>query len=443
MRPVTYRFGPCEFSDRAGLSVEGRTVELRLKCSQLLSLLLRAQNAVVDRATIALTLWPQDSTSDAAIDRCAYLLRQALKPYAPDAVRSVYGQGFRIAPKVRIEPDAGARIKRYDEIADIGRAASQSMENLGIDDLDRIFEFAKTAILTNPGSPVALSAYADLAIARWFRAHMPAAEAKKAVRAATRAALGIDPNFAPALASLGWLMAIAGRGRRRGVALLEKALNAEPANGMTRFYKAWAHFACGDRDAALACALEAAAGSGNYRLENRCLAVWFMLCMGQYPQAREDIADILASHPDFDYIHIIAFVYHAATGAPARARQAAEKAARLSQNDGMMLTGLAFAHAAAGDPAAARAVYAQVESVRSRAAPPLFRAAALLALGREAEAADVLEQGKKDHCPWMVFMDCEPRLRAHVWRDAAAQRRYAELCAPASARRRPGADATP
>ena len=415
-----YRFNRFEFTDIAGLSSNGTLIELRPKPSKLLQLLLKAENAIVDRTVIALTLYPGEDPSDAAIDRCAYLLRKALGDHGGELIRSVYGRGFQLVPKISIDDQDEPYVTRYCELDSIVNMATNASNEYFEGDLERAFELAKTIILTNPSSPVALAAYGDLAIARLQRGHMPVVDAKRALTLSAKVALELVPNFPPAIAQRGWMLAVTGRNSARGLELLDRALAADPDNGIVRSYKAWAYVARGDLDSAVDCSFGLTATS-SMRRENLMFGAWCLLCKGDLEETNKNLEKFLADDPDYDFALGISAVHQCIIGARAKALAAAERAVHASHEDGSALSVLGYVLAANGEIKRAEMIYERIITEPGRSAPDLLCGALLLGIGREMEAVQIFARTKKEIHPWAHFLPFEPRIRAHRWRDGSAE----------------------
>lgn len=99
-----YEFGPFTFDEDAReLRREGRRVSLTPKDAELLLLLLRDADQVVERPRIMASVWPQTHVTDGSLTQSVHRLRQALGDTGSDPVyiEAVPKRGYRFVADVR------------------------------------------------------------------------------------------------------------------------------------------------------------------------------------------------------------------------------------------------------------------------------------------------------------------------------------------------------
>jgi|SRR5579883_215077 len=104
---TTYSFGSFRFDPARSTLYHGdAVVPLPERLGQILALLIRGNGMVIDKDTIASSIWPGSSVSDVNLWQYMYMLRQLLQERAGDRnlVATVRGRGYRFVAPVRPEP---------------------------------------------------------------------------------------------------------------------------------------------------------------------------------------------------------------------------------------------------------------------------------------------------------------------------------------------------
>lgn len=415
MGETVRRFAGFSYSARGGLQRDGERIHLGPQARQLLELLLELEGGVASKGAIAARLWPSRPASDESIDRCAYLLRKALRDAGGgDVVVTAYGRGLSlraeieeidiaIEPSHRVDPPPAARILDLWQTA-YELAGARTREG---------FERAQAAIAAaaqlDPDSAPVWSLAADIAAGRVVRGFLQPAEAAATIERAAGRALDIAPDFTPARAVLGWARATLLRRRREGLALLDRAVADDPRYGKARSYRCWVLADLGRLAEAIA---DAAEGLRAAPLDQALLSLqaWLALCAGDPGESVDLARRGLELRPDAGTLHLVVSIVASLDGRHEEAIAAARRGALSSPGDPFVLTVLSYAQARAGRRADAEAAFAAATPPLGARAPSSFAAAAVLALGREAEAMALLARARLEGCPWFAFVSYDPRL---------------------------------
>ncbi|GIX48550.1 MAG: adenylate/guanylate cyclase domain-containing protein [Candidatus Tectimicrobiota bacterium] len=104
-----YRFGDCALDTRRReLSHAGHIVKLRPKVFDLLAYLLEHRSRVVSKSELLERLWPDQFVSDATLNACIKLARQATgdNGRSQHIIQTRHRQGYRFVAEVTVLPDA-------------------------------------------------------------------------------------------------------------------------------------------------------------------------------------------------------------------------------------------------------------------------------------------------------------------------------------------------
>ncbi len=114
-----YAFGSFRFDPIRGVLFRGATaMPLADRLAQLLALLIHANGNVVDKESIATSVWPEHAVSDGNLSQHMYMLRQLLAERATDRsyIVTVRGRGYRfVAPVTVVAPPPGDAPGELDE----------------------------------------------------------------------------------------------------------------------------------------------------------------------------------------------------------------------------------------------------------------------------------------------------------------------------------------
>lgn len=422
------RFGGFNYSYHGGLQRDGRQIHLGPQARQLLELLLESGGGVVSKSMIAARLWPDRPASDDSIDRCAYLLRKPLRDAGGgDIIATAYGRGLSLRAEVEevgpeTEPASHAEPPPSSRILELWQTAYELAGNRTRDGFARAQAAIAAAAELDPASPPIWALSADIAIGRVLRGFLTPAQAAAMIEDAAGRALALAPDYAPALAALGFGRGLLLRRGAEGLELLDRAVAADPRYGKARVYRCWLRADFDRLDAALADIEE---GLRESPLDQALLSLqaWLALCRGNRDLAVELSRRGLALRPDAGTLHLVISIIESLAGRHEAAVIAARRGVASSPGDPFVLTVLAFAEARAGRSAEADETLASAFGYDGVSPPPSFLAPALLALGRREEAIGLLERARAEGCPWFAFAAYDPRLeplRAEIARIRAS-----------------------
>jgi tetratricopeptide (TPR) repeat protein len=247
-------------------------------------------------------------------------------------------------------------------------------------------------------------------VSRVVRGFLSPAAAASQVRTATGRSLAIDPNHSPSLAVRGWGLAVLEGRLEDGWVLLEACGPDTSRRWLTSFYKSWVAAALGDLDRALDL-LDAALEYSP--LERAALAMrsWLTLCAGRPREAEKLAIAGLEVRPDLGVLFLARSMIAAHLDECEKAVAFAEQACRIAPHDAFSLAALSYVQAKAGQLAEARASLRKAHRQKP-SAPQAMLAAARLALGDHAGAANMLRSAQRTHCPWASLAWLDPRMAA-------------------------------
>ncbi|MCC3246318.1 winged helix-turn-helix domain-containing protein [Methylocystis sp. WRRC1] len=409
------RFAGFSYSARGGLQRDGKHIHLGPQARQLLELLLDSNGAVVSRDLIASRLWPDRPASDESIDRCAYLLRKPLREAGGrDLIATSYGRGLSLRAEIEevdidAEPWRRAETSPSARILDLWQTAYELAGNRTRDGFERAQAAIAAAAELDPGSAPVWSLAADIAAGRVARGYLRPPQAAAIIEDAAGRALAIAPDFAPALAVLGWARGTLLGRPQEGLTLLDRAVADDPRYGKARWYRCWV-LAALDRLADAIADTEEGLRASPLDQVLLSLQAWLTLCAGDREGSVARAGRGLELRPDAATLHLVVSIVASLDGRHEEAIAAARRGVLASPGDPFVLSVLAYAQARAGETAEAEATFAAATTGADARAPRSFAASVALALGREAEAVSLLERGKAEGCPWFAFVAHDPRL---------------------------------
>jgi DNA-binding winged helix-turn-helix (wHTH) protein len=232
-----FRFGEFELDDEAGrLTQAGEPVALPARHLGVLAALLARPGQIVSKDALVEAAWRDVAVTDNSLEQAISALRRTLRsPEAPDSpIETVPRQGYRFAGEVqRIAARASddtldALIAPYRAFVE-GRAALETLAADRVADAESAFERALAA------SPDSASAHVGLATALAMRFETTRADPRPEGQALglalrhAREACRLDPQYAEAWATLGFVLDRTGAGMD-AVAALTRAVSLEPDN---------------------------------------------------------------------------------------------------------------------------------------------------------------------------------------------------------------------
>lgn len=409
------KFAGFVYNPQTGLQKDGVPIHLGPQARQLLELLLDANGAVVSKAEIASRLWPERPPSDDSIDRCAYLLRRPLRDAGfGDLIATYYGRGLSLRARVETvaldgSAPCGERAAPSARIFDLYRTAYELAGSRKRDGFERAEAAIEAAMPRDPDSPAIWSLSADLAVSRVLYGLMPPERAVTQIERTAGRALELAPDYAAALASLGWARAALRRLPEEGLAMLDRAVAQDPHYGTARVYRSWALAAQDRLEEAIE---EIEAGLRASPLDQFPLGVraWLRMCAGDLDGGGEQARRGLEIRPDGGWLWAVAAITASLRDRHDEAIEAARKGLDVLRDDPTLLAVLSYVLAAAGQKDEADGALVAASADDEVSPPPLFEAAAMLALGRRADAVEALARGRDMGCPWFVFFGHDPRL---------------------------------
>lgn len=147
--PMTYVFADCLLDTQLyTLRRAGRVLQLRPKVFQTLTYLLDHHDRVVSKQELTEKIWPEQFISDATLESCIKLVRQALGDTGrtQQFVQTLHGHGYRFVVPVDILPEA--QIPRAPGIEPGAAAASRPLPTPAVQPpLRKLLDKSKTSQL--------------------------------------------------------------------------------------------------------------------------------------------------------------------------------------------------------------------------------------------------------------------------------------------------------
>jgi DNA-binding winged helix-turn-helix (wHTH) protein/Tfp pilus assembly protein PilF len=437
--PWLYVFGPFRLDPTRGLLHFGsEIVPLPGRLLQLLLALIAANGGVVEKDTLALSLWPDGDATDGNLSQHMYMLRRILGERARDRayVMTVHGKGYRFAAPVsvvspaegespgdRIESGDGNLLRSGLDVCRHFSSGSYQLEKKYASAFRSAIEHFETALEIDPDYTPALvglaKAYAFLA-EYWYAP--PTYTFPKAKFAIMRA-LKLDPSSAVAHAVLSNIMLYCdwdwkGAQRERDI-----ALRLNPNSISARANAAWYYVCAGDREEAMSHVQRALLIEPSSP-PLQVLLGRILLHTGDYERAISYFANLIEAGPEF------AIARRHRAQALILANRPAEALVDLlllpvdrAEDVSLRLPLLGRAYADCGDTARAAEIYASLRQM-ARSEYVVYWNLALVAVGLELhdEALDYLEKALEQREPTLLLLRTFPFFEA-----ISPQRRFKSL----------------
>jgi DNA-binding winged helix-turn-helix (wHTH) protein len=420
-----YAFGSFRFDPIRGLLLHGSAViPLPERLVQLLGLLIHANGSVIDKETIASSVWPDAAVSDGNLSQHMYMLRQALDERAGDRayVVTVRGKGYRFVAPVSVVAPATAS------------AAQESSEDLSdrfLGSAPEVFNhYCRGSYLLEKRTAGALAAAVEQfeAALRVDREHVPAliglarAHALLAeywyapgsftfpkAKAAIVRALEIDPSSAEARAVLGNILLFCDWNWGEAEREIETAIRLNPRSTSVYINAAWFYMCKSGGDKPLRELQRALFVEPSSPALQLFLARTF-LHTGEYGRAIGSLSNLIESGPDFSIARrhrAQAFILNG---------QAGEALADLlllpqdrAEDIALRLPLLGRAYADCGDSERAEAIYRRLlELAQTEFVVGFNLATVAVGLGRLEEALEHLELGMSKREPALLMLRSLP-----------------------------------
>lgn len=419
----TYVFGPFTLDASRRLLLRGSQVTpIPERLFQVLLLLIAAGGDVVDKETLATTVWPECAVSDGNLAQHVYMLRQLLRERAKDHsyIMTVAGKGYRFAVPVGVlpapsEPRDAARTRNEPLLAGGVDGfqhycqGSYLLEQRTLSAVRRAIDSFEAAVSLDPRYVPALIGLgrAHAYLAEYW--HVPGSHAFPQAKAAATRALEADPSSGLAHALASELLLFADRDWEKAERELGLALRLHPESTFVRSNAAWFFVAVGEHERAMR--------EARHALMSEPSSLSLLLLLGRtyqhardYPRAIAIFSKLVDSDPAF----YLARRYRAVTYLLAHEPERAIGDLLLlpqerSEDPSFRLPLLARAYADGGDRDRAEEVYA---TLLDRAGYDYVarwnRAIVAVALGRTEEALDQLERAVAEREPAVIFIRSLP-----------------------------------
>jgi DNA-binding winged helix-turn-helix (wHTH) protein/Flp pilus assembly protein TadD len=418
----TYVFGPFTLDASRRLLLRGtQATPIPERLFQVLLLLIAANGNVVDKETLATTVWPECAVSDGNLAQHVYMLRQLLRERAKDHsyIMTVAGKGYRFAVPVGVLPAAGH----------FGETAVTRPEQPIAAGLDTFAHFCEGSYLLEQRTPAAVRRAIDsfeaalrndpryvAALIGLGRAHaylgeywhVPGSHAFPQAKAAAMRALEAEPASGMAHALQSELLLFADRNWEQAEFEIETALRLTPESSFVRNNAAWHYIASGEHDRALRESRQALMAEPS--------SLSLLLLLGRtfthardYPRAVAILSKLTESDPSFYLARRYRAVAYLLSGEPQKA-----------MGDLLMLPGerweepsrlplLARAYADCGDLDRAHEIYqAMIERSHTGYVVKWNLALVAVALGLTEETFEYLDRAAIDREPSVVFIQSLP-----------------------------------
>jgi tetratricopeptide (TPR) repeat protein len=306
----------------------------------------------------------------------------------------------QIAPRRRIVPEA---LDLYLP----GRQAAHQRTESG---LRRGLALYKQALEIDPTDPAIHVGIAEAYILLAAFGFLPAIESLERARAASLAALHLEPASAAARCALAAIITPLEWNRTAAEAAYREAIALSPGYSLAYHWYAELLTSCRRFDEALAAA-EKARDLDPLSAVLGVLPAWIRYFAREYDRAIGLARRAVNLDPDFSFAHFVLGLALEGKGDAARAVGSFEHAVRLSPGAGDYEAALGHACARSGDEAGARSLLATLEASSSeRFVSPFALALVALGLGDHERALRLLERGAEERAHDLYFLAVDPRL---------------------------------
>jgi tetratricopeptide (TPR) repeat protein len=194
-----------------------------------------------------------------------------------------------------------------------------------------------------------------------------------------------------------------------GLAKLDYALEIDPDYAPAYAYRSWFMRAAGDAAAAVRDQRKGVAVDPNSLLNRHGLALTQFHNL-EVHEALQTERELAVMYPDDDTCHGYKALFAAYVGERDEALAAAARCKELSADIPIAVSIFAYVEALLGDQAkASKLVQFALDSENPYCPKPLI-APALVVLGRDNEALELIRESKAERCPWFYGIRTDPRL---------------------------------
>lgn len=288
-RPATIAFGEFRLDTRRRRLIRGSEItQLPERLFGVLSLLVQANGAVVDKETFASVVWPDVVMTHSNLAQHVYQLRRLLRETRRESspIVAASGRGYRFTLPVSVESALELEPLVYCS------QGSRLLELQSAPALKRAIEFFDAALAIDQNYTPALvglaRAYALLAECCF----VPAASAFRNASEAVARALELSPDSPIAHAVQSEIFAFADWDWARATREIEVALQLDPTSSLVRHNAAWLHLCTGSYHRAMIEAQRALMGEPS-SLTFLLLLVNVLIHAGRYQPANAILSNLL------------------------------------------------------------------------------------------------------------------------------------------------------
>jgi DNA-binding winged helix-turn-helix (wHTH) protein/thioredoxin-like negative regulator of GroEL len=420
----TYSFGSFRFNPARAMLYHGdAAVPLPERLGQILALLIGANGMVLDKETIASSVWRDCAVSDGNLSQYMYLLRQLLHERAGDRnfVVTVRGRGYRFVAPVSVVPPGpsdvaqtnGANSERFlqsaPELLHHYWRGWYFLEKRTASALAAAAEQFEAALRIDPDNVPALVGLARAHALIAENSYAPGSYAFRKAKAAISRAVEIDPASAEARATLADILLFCDWNWAEAEREIENALALKPSSSSVYMSAASFYMYKGNREQSLRRMQQALLTEPS----SPCLQVFLartFLYTGDHRRAIHSLSNLIESGSDFSTARRHRAQAFILSGQPEEALADLLMLPQERAEDiALRLPLLARAHADCGDRDRAEAIYRMLlEMARTEYVAGFNLATVAVGLGRCDEALEQLYAGMQRREPALLMLRSLP-----------------------------------
>jgi DNA-binding winged helix-turn-helix (wHTH) protein/Flp pilus assembly protein TadD len=375
-----------------------------------LSLLVQANGAVVNKETFASVVWRDVVMTDSNLAQHVYQLRRLLRETKREGspIVAASGRGYRLTLPVAVEHVLGATSRELEPLVYCCQG-THLLERQSAPALKRAIEFFDAALAVEPNYTPALVGLARAYVLLAECGFVPAAPAFRNAREAVGRALELTPDSAIAHAVQSELFAFGEWDWTRAQREIDVALQLDPASTFVRNNAAWLHICTGSYDRAMSEAQLALKGEPA-SLTFLLLLVNVFIHSGRYQRAITILSNLLEIDSAIRIVRRYRAQAYLLDNRPTDAIVDLQLLAREQPNDlSVRLPLLARAYADGGDLDRAAEIYSKLlEAARTEYVPFWNLAIVATGLGKLSEAIGYLEKALAAREPALSFLGSLP-----------------------------------
>jgi serine/threonine protein kinase/Flp pilus assembly protein TadD len=269
--------------------------------------------------------------------------------------------------------------------------------------------YFQQAIDKDPGYALAWAGLGDCYSLYSFYGVLPPAEAVPKAKEAIAKALEIDDAVAEAHASLVWVKSTYDWDWVGAETEYKRTIELNPNYVEVLTYYSGPLLAMGRLDEALAIT-KRREQIDPLSLINSTIVGRTLYLRRQYDQAIEQLQRVIETDANFAQAHLYLGLAYEKKGMFEESIAEFQKGSSLSGGDPRMAAALGHACAVSGKTARAQSVIAELKQQSSqRYVAPVEIAIIYVGLGEKEQAFDWLEKAYRDHSPWLIWLNADPR----------------------------------